>query len=165
MQGSLQLLTQFEKANVKYVLCGGLAVNLYGVPRATADIDILIDLTMENIQKFMEVLVTNNFVSQIPIKLEDLIDENIKRKIIQEKNLIAFSFYSTIKSITTLDVLIDCPLTFNEIWDHKEIRETTLGKIFIISIDHLIQMKQHANRKQDQYDIEKLIKLKNAKSN
>jgi len=37
---------------VKYLLCGGLAVNLYGIPRMTADVDLLIDWEKENIEKF-----------------------------------------------------------------------------------------------------------------
>ena len=29
-------------AKIKYLVCGGLAVNIYGIPRMTADVDLLI---------------------------------------------------------------------------------------------------------------------------
>jgi predicted nucleotidyltransferase len=42
---------QLNKAAVKYVLVGGLAVNYYGFPRSTQDIDFLVEDTNENIEK------------------------------------------------------------------------------------------------------------------
>ncbi len=35
-------LGEFYKKKVDYLVVGGLAVNLYGIPRVTQDIDILI---------------------------------------------------------------------------------------------------------------------------
>ncbi len=42
---------QLNKAGVKYVLVGGLAVNYYGFPRSTQDIDFLVEDSNENIEK------------------------------------------------------------------------------------------------------------------
>ncbi len=42
---------QLNKAGSKYVLIGGLAVNYYGYPRSTQDIDFLVEDTNENIEK------------------------------------------------------------------------------------------------------------------
>lgn len=36
------LLSAFERAEVEYALCGGLAMAVYGVPRATMEIDVLV---------------------------------------------------------------------------------------------------------------------------
>jgi hypothetical protein len=38
--------------NVKYLVCGGLAVNIYGIPRMTADIDLLLDFEESNVLNF-----------------------------------------------------------------------------------------------------------------
>ncbi len=46
--------TEFEKADIPYVLIGGFAVNYYGVTRQTADVDLLI--TKENVAKALELL-------------------------------------------------------------------------------------------------------------
>lgn len=37
-----KLLTEFEKANVRYALMGGFALGVLGIPRATVDIDFLV---------------------------------------------------------------------------------------------------------------------------
>lgn len=37
-----------EDAGVDYLVVGGLAVNLHGIPRMTCDVDVMIDLGQEN---------------------------------------------------------------------------------------------------------------------
>jgi len=41
----LQLFKKLSEEQVRYLICGGLAVNIYGIPRMTADIDLLLDFT------------------------------------------------------------------------------------------------------------------------
>ena len=38
------LLTRFEKKNVEFVLCGGMALSTMGITRLTKDIDFLVDI-------------------------------------------------------------------------------------------------------------------------
>ena len=40
----------FQKHQVKYLIIGGIAAVLHGVPRATFDLDILIEATPDNAQ-------------------------------------------------------------------------------------------------------------------
>jgi hypothetical protein len=42
------------KHKVKYVTIGGIAAILHGVPRATFDLDILIEATPENAQRLLD---------------------------------------------------------------------------------------------------------------
>jgi len=49
----LQLLNEHD---VAYLLIGGYAVGYHGYPRATADIDIWIEPTLNNSQKIVQVL-------------------------------------------------------------------------------------------------------------
>lgn len=46
----------FQRHEVKYVVIGGIAAILYGVPRATFDLDILIEASPENAQKLLDAL-------------------------------------------------------------------------------------------------------------
>jgi len=41
----------FQQHKVRYMVIGGVASVLYGVPRATFDLDILIEATTENAQQ------------------------------------------------------------------------------------------------------------------
>ena len=42
------VFVSFQKYEVKYVVIGGIAAVLHGVPRATFDLDILIEATPDN---------------------------------------------------------------------------------------------------------------------
>ena len=44
----LGVFASFQKHMVKYVVIGGIAAILHGVPRATFDLDILIEASLDN---------------------------------------------------------------------------------------------------------------------
>jgi hypothetical protein len=45
----VELFKALHEEGVRYVLVGGIAVNLHGVERATADVDLIIALDAENL--------------------------------------------------------------------------------------------------------------------
>lgn len=145
---------------VKYLLCGGLAVNIYGIPRMTADIDLLVEFNSENIERFTKAIKSLQYSNLIPIELNTLIDSETRKKIINEKNLIAYSFYNSLKGSMNVDVLLDVPLPFEQMWGRKEERASEDIKIFMVTVDDLIALKKYANRKQDQDDVKLLSQLK-----
>jgi len=52
----LEIIDSLEKEKVDYVLIGGFAMVLYGMPRATQDIDIFIKNQKENIDRLQKAL-------------------------------------------------------------------------------------------------------------
>ncbi len=52
----LAVCTRLNGLGVKYLLIGGFALNYYGLPRATEDIDLLVDPSPENIIHIKEAL-------------------------------------------------------------------------------------------------------------
>ncbi len=50
------VFASFEKHKVRYLVIGGIAAILYGVPRATFDLDILIEASPDNAQKLLDAL-------------------------------------------------------------------------------------------------------------
>ncbi len=46
----------FQQHEVRYVVIGGIAAVLYGVPRATFDLDILVEATPENTRRLLDAL-------------------------------------------------------------------------------------------------------------
>lgn len=52
----LEIIDALEKEKVDYVLIGGFAMVLYGMPRATQDIDIFIKYREENIERLQKAL-------------------------------------------------------------------------------------------------------------
>lgn len=149
-----------HKRKVRYLLCGGLAVNIYGVPRMTADIDLILDFDYENLKQFEICVVDAFYQSQIPISLSLLSTQQERVKLIKEKNLIAFSYFNTRANVMSMDVLIDIPLEFAEMWERKTTRTTDGIDIHVVSVDDLIKLKEYSNRKQDIDDIYLLSQLK-----
>ena len=46
----------FERHEVRYLVIGGIAAVLHGVPRATFNLDILIDATLDNADRLLAAL-------------------------------------------------------------------------------------------------------------
>jgi Nucleotidyl transferase AbiEii toxin, Type IV TA system len=51
-----RVLAAFEREGVKYVVFGAAAINLLGLPRATQDLDVFIEPTVENIERLRAAL-------------------------------------------------------------------------------------------------------------
>lgn len=145
--------------NVRYLVCGGLAVNIYGIPRMTADIDILLDFDEKNILNFENAVKHLLFQSVIPLTIKSFVNKEDRLKAIKEKNLIAYSYFNSMAGYMNLDVLLDTPIDFEVLWSQKTERLVTGTKINIVSIEHLIALKKYANRIQDQNDVLLLSKL------
>lgn len=155
----VQLFKILSSQQIRYMVCGGLAVNIYGIPRMTADIDLILDFEKENVSKFSTCVKTLSYVSGVPVELNLLSDSALRQAMLQEKNMVAYSFYNTKSNHMTLDVLLNVPLSFEEMWAAKEVRNLKDTNVNIVSIGHLIELKKFANRKQDQDDVILLSKL------
>ena len=64
-------LPGLNKRKVKYLVVGGIAVNFYGIERATADIDLVVDSEESNLQKFIKAIKELSFKPKIPVSLEE----------------------------------------------------------------------------------------------
>ncbi len=78
-----EILEGLYKSKVRYLVVGGLSVNLYGVPRVTQDIDIVIAMDRENVLKITSLLKEFSGRSQ---DLSDIEMLNKVRKYLEEKN-------------------------------------------------------------------------------
>lgn len=72
MEHFKKLFGALNNGGVKYLICGGIAINLYGIERATADIDIAISLDDENTDRFINVAKELGFKPKMPVVLNDL---------------------------------------------------------------------------------------------
>lgn len=147
------IFASLNNHQVKYLLCGGLAVNLYGIPRMTADIDLLIEWEEKNIERFEAALGEHSYKKNLFFQLKTLIPAEIRLKYYQEKNLVAYSFSSDSLRAMTLDVLTHSNIEFTECWDRKEVRKIQDVSVYVLSVEDLIALKSFADREQDRSDI------------
>ncbi len=157
------LFETLNKYDVRYVICGGLAVNLHGVPRMTADIDIILDMNQENLLHFEKCAASLNYLVSVSVKISDLSDELTKRRLIESKHLIALSYFNYDKNLLALDVVIDFPVPFTELWNNRTVKKEGAIEVNVVSIEHLIALKEFSNRAQDIQDVYYLSKIKNGK--
>ncbi|MBL4652272.1 MAG: nucleotidyl transferase AbiEii/AbiGii toxin family protein [Flavobacteriales bacterium] len=155
----LELFQRLEEQQIKYLICGGLAMNLHGIPRMTADIDLLIEFSSKNLSALSDVLAGIGYQKSIPIELESLKDFEYREKLYLEKDLIAFSFFNPSNNTMAIDLLVKTPKPFAEYWENKIVRKAENHQLYLISVDDLLEMKTFANRAQDRSDVKSLLKL------
>ena len=134
-------------------------MNIYGIPRMTADIDFLLDFDLQNVELFQAIMEQFGYTPTIPIDLKELAELGKRKYYLEERNLVAYSFVSLQADAMSMDVLVDCPIDFHSLWERKETRQLQDYAMYIVSLEDLIAMKEYANRAQDRSDILLLSKL------
>ena len=67
----LNIITEtLNNHEIKYMISGSIAVNYYSIPRMTRDIDIVIELKMSDIEKFIEIFENDFYLNNEVIKKE-----------------------------------------------------------------------------------------------
>ncbi len=154
-----EVLEEFQKQKVKYVLVGGIAVNLLGSLRSTADLDILVEMSNENLAKVVRILKQKGYRVKQPIDPMKIANETIRKDWIQNKHMKAFNFYKEDR-LKEVDIIIESPVSFGQAI--KTASRIKIGSITlpVISIDDLIKMKKNTGRSVDKLDVEELKKIK-----
>ena len=155
-----KILTELEKNKVKYMAIGGVAVNLYGHPRYTKDLDLMISFEKENMDRFIEIIKKLGLKPRVPVDIEELADKDKREFWKKEKNMKVFSFYNPEDDLEVIDIMIQDYLGFDEAYVKKKILSDGKISVSVISIDDLIKLKEMADRPRDRDDIEVLKKLK-----
>ena len=159
------LFSALNKGKVRYLVVGGIAVNLYGIERATADIDLVVDLEENNLQKFIKVMKEHNYKPKIPVKLDDFTEKEKRENWIKEKGMMVFSPFDPQNPFFLLDVFVTEPFDFDEVFEARKEMKSGNVKIPVISIGHLVEMKEKTGRPQDVSDVFYLKKIKGAWEN
>ena len=159
----LAIFKNLNEKGIRYIVVGGIAVNLYGIPRMTYDVDLILDLEDENIRKFLRLLKTWGFKPKVPVDIMDLADSKKRKDWIKNKNMKAFNLINSEWAISEIDVVINSPVDYVKGWESVEHIMLRGVSIPVISIDDLIKMKETADRQQDKADLRYLRKLKNEK--
>lgn len=109
------LFSGLNKAKVRYLVVGGIAVNLYGIERATADIDLVVDLEEGNLNRFIASMKELNFKPKVPVKLEDFANKEKRDVWIKEKGMLVFSLFDPENPFFLLDIFVEIPFNFSAV--------------------------------------------------
>jgi hypothetical protein len=153
------IFSALQATGVRYVVVGGVAVNLHGYQRFTQDIDLVIELVPDRALRALEALAALGYRPSLPLKIADFANPLVRAGWIRDRAMTVFQMYSE-QSRLSIDVFADYPLDFEELWQHAVELQLAGATPRIASIDHLIRMKRAVGRQQDLLDIEKLEKIK-----
>ncbi|OGX44416.1 MAG: hypothetical protein A3G37_04515 [Omnitrophica WOR_2 bacterium RIFCSPLOWO2_12_FULL_46_30] len=155
----LDIVKALNKGKIKYAVAGGVAVVLHGFTRFTADLDLIVELSEENLDKFFDIMYSLEYRPRVPVKKEEFKDSRIRQEWIDKKGMIVFSFFHIRDHLKIVDMLVTEPIKFSEIEKDIEKIEINRVKVCTISNRHLRKLKSLANRPQDLIDIRNLEEI------
>lgn len=154
---------KLHERRVKYLLIGGVAVNLHGIPRATGDLDMLLAMDQENVHKFVSIAKELGLIPKVPVKPEDLGDPQKVKEWKESKNMRVFSFMHPDNPYICIDIMTENYLPFEDAYNRKTTVNAWGVDVAVASIDDLIKLKKIAGRPQDLMDIELLERTRKGK--
>jgi hypothetical protein len=133
----------FQRHEVKYVVIGGVASVLHGVPRATFDLDILIEATTENVQRLLTALESAGFGTATLTNAQDVLANEI----------------TVFNDRVRIDVQTRTPgVSFQDAWKNRKTVTYNGQQFFIMSKEDLISSKRASGRDVDMDDV-RLLEL------
>ena len=142
-----RIINSLNENNVEYAVCGGWAMAIHGVPRATLDIDLLI--TAESLERVFEIAKLNDYwLEDLPLSFHDgQIEIRRISKIDDETGFVLM-----------LDLLLVTP-EIADVWQNKLVKPLENGSVSVVSREGLVKLKTLSGRMQDKADIEKLAEI------
>jgi len=149
-----------NEAKVRYLIVGGVAVNVHGYVRLTMDLDLVIQLKPENIVTAWEAMEKIGYRARIPVSAREFADEKKRELWRREKGMLVLQFWSDEHRRTQVDVFVREPFDFDREHATAPHHEMTPGVVArVVGCDTLIQMKKDAGRLKDLADLEMLEKI------
>ena len=156
-----QIFQALSDAEIRYLVVGGVAVNLHGYRRFTGDIDILLALDEKNLEKMTTLMHEMGYVERLPVALKSLSDRRQVERWVEEKGMTAYSFLSGDQSRINIDILADASLRYSDFASRMVVVDMEEGlHVPVIALDDLLAMKREAGRDQDIVDVKKLLEYR-----
>lgn len=154
------LFAALNDAGIRYLVVGGFAVNLHGYARFTGDLDILLALDHDNLDRMGTLMAAQGFSQRLPIDVRLLSDQKQVQQFLEEKGMTTYTFIHPTLPDISVDILAGDSLHFDKFNAQKVSIEIWDLSIPVISLTDLIGMKRKANRQKDIEDIDALLHLK-----
>jgi hypothetical protein len=153
------LFRELNDRGGRYVVVGGLAVVLHGHLRATGDVDLVIDLAPDQVDRTLVALEGAGFQPYVPVPASDFADPAKRAAWVREKGMLVFSLRPP-SGVPMVDLFLEHPVPFDQLWA-RSTQVTLRGvPVRLASIDDLIGLKRMAGRPEDLSDIEALGEIK-----
>lgn len=149
-----KIITGLNRERLRYVLVGGAALVIYGMPRTTLDIDIYVPASEEVLNKLFET------AHRLGLKTEqkDIAATRHLPNLFKDQ-WICFSY----KGRDILDVFLADEKEFDKLYNNSEGRKIRNIGIMVASLKDIEKMKKKCRRPTDIADIEFIKKARQYK--
>jgi len=157
VSGTRHVLRSLLEQGVDFLLVGGLAVNVHGLLRMTLDVDLVVKLDRNNVERAFDALASAGYRPTLPVTAADLSDPHVRSRLVRERNLQVLRFHSDTYPETPVDVFAGEPFDYADECVRAVVRQLEgVGDVSVVSLQTLIAMKEAAGRPQDLADAARL---------
>lgn len=154
MVGEIEgILDALNRAGVRYLVVGGVAVVLHGYLRTTADLDLIIQLERDNVLRAIRALQAHHYRPRAPVSAEEFAEHQVREQWIREKGLAVFTLWSPAHPTLEIDLFASEPFDFDAVYAralHVPLEKT---EATVIALEDLIALKRGVGRPRDLEDI------------
>ena len=137
-----KLLADLARADVEFILVGGLAVALAGYVRATEDVDVLIRAERENVKRLLDCLKGFGEGAAAELRTDDFAPEEGAIRVVEDFPLDLFTQMSG--------------HTYEDLLPQTSEHDVAAVRIRSLNIEGLILLKAGSLRPKDQLDVQAL---------
>jgi hypothetical protein len=153
----ISVVEALNKADVQYLIVGGLAVNAHGHVRYTNDLDLVISLEPANIRRGLDTLAELGYRPKTPVTSAQFADSKLRDRWRTEKGMVVLNLWSDLWRESPIDVFVHEPFDFAS--EHRAAKFFPLTDNItapFVSLPTLLSMKAEAGRPRDLIDIAEL---------
>lgn len=156
------MVKALNESSVEYLVVGGLAVNAWNFVRPTKDVDLVIRLRQDNLERALSALTKIGYRPFQPVTAQEMADPETRRIWRETKGMLVLKMWSDAHRDTPLDVFIEEPFDFNREYARAKPHELAAGlEVRVVTLGTLLKMKEQAGRPHDLEDIRMLRDLYN----
>lgn len=155
-----EALRALAEAGVRFVVVGGVAVVLQGHARLTVDLDVVLDLTEDNVRAALDLLTSSGLRPRLPVPAHAFADDETRRSWVRERGLVVFSLHDPDDPLREVDLFADPPIAYEQLAERADTIDLGGVRVAVACVDDLIAMKRRAGRPQDFADVAALEGLR-----
>jgi hypothetical protein len=141
-----KVFNALNKSKIKYLVVGGIAVNLYGLIRLTRDLDLMIDISEENLAKFVHLMKALGYGTKLSVS--------------EWQDKVAIAFRNAKDESKQIDIFMKNPIDFGDAYKKRKIFKLGRTEVACVGFEDLLKMKEIAGRDRDLIDMGYLKKYR-----
>ncbi len=157
----IEIICSLADHGVDFIICGGMAAVYHGVERMTMDLDISLDMTPENVRRFLAAVGELGLEPRAPVPAESLLDSPTLDRFVSEKNARVFTFWDRHSPYRQIDVFLTSDQAYPCLEGYTVAAQVDGRTVKVLNMEKLLEIKSCMDipRDKDRMDIEALRRL------